>query len=118
MSLALAHEYFSAHGGAERVVETFHRMHPDAPVYTFFHDRRAYGPLPGYQLRTSFLQSVPLSGGHRLLLPHPCAWASPAKRPPSPKPPAPIRPALIADRRVWRYPEESCSKLDMIVGPE
>ena len=69
MSLALAHEYFSAHGGAERVVETFHRMHPDAPVYTFFHDKRAYGPLPGYQLRTSFLQSVPLSGGHRLLLP-------------------------------------------------
>ena len=66
MSVALAHEYFSAHGGAERVVEVFHRMYPDAPVYTFFHDRRAYGPLPGYQLRTSFLQSVPLGGGlHR-----------------------------------------------------
>jgi len=70
MSVALAHEYFSAHGGAERVVEVFHRMYPDAPVYTFFHDRRAYGPLPGYQLRTSFLQSVPLGGGvHRALLP-------------------------------------------------
>jgi glycosyltransferase involved in cell wall biosynthesis len=69
MSLALAHEYFSAHGGAERVVDAFHRMHPDAPVYTFFHDKRAYGPLPGYQLRTSFLQGVPLGGGHRVLLP-------------------------------------------------
>ena len=70
MSLALAHEYFSAHGGAERVVEVFHRLHPEAPVYTFFHDRRAYGPLPGYDLRTSFLQSVPLGGGmHRALLP-------------------------------------------------
>jgi glycosyltransferase involved in cell wall biosynthesis len=70
MSLALAHEYFSAYGGAERVVEVFHRMYPDAPVYTFFHDRRAYGPLPGYRLRTSFLQSVPLrSGLHRALLP-------------------------------------------------
>lgn len=70
MSVALAHEYFSAHGGAERVVEVFHRMYPDAPVYTFFHDRRAYGPLPGYDLRTSFLQSVPLGGGaHRALLP-------------------------------------------------
>lgn len=70
MSLALAHEYFSAHGGAERVVEVFHRMYPDAPVYTFFHDRRAYGPLDGYRLRTSFLQSVPLGGGlHRALLP-------------------------------------------------
>ena len=70
MSVALAHEYFSAHGGAERVVEVFHRMYPDAPVYTFFHDRRAYGPLPGYDLHTSFLQSVPLGGGaHRALLP-------------------------------------------------
>jgi glycosyltransferase involved in cell wall biosynthesis len=70
VSLALAHEYFSAHGGAERVVEVFHRLHPDAPVYTFFHDRRTYGPLPGYELRTSFLQSVPRGGGlHRALLP-------------------------------------------------
>ena len=70
MSIALAHEYFSAHGGAERVVGAFHRMYPQAPVYTFFHDRRAYGPLPGYQLRTSFLQAVPLGGGlHRALLP-------------------------------------------------
>ena len=70
MSIALAHEYFSVHGGAERVVEVFHRMHPDAPMYTFFHDRRAFGPLPGYRLRTSFLQSVPHGGGaHRALLP-------------------------------------------------
>ena len=78
MNVALAHEYFSAHGGAERVVEVFHRMYPEAPVYTFFHDRRSYGPLPGYQLRTSFLQSVPLGGGlHRALLPlYPRAAAS------------------------------------------
>jgi len=83
MSMALAHEYFSAHGGAERVVEVFHRMYPDAPVYTFFHDRRAYGPLPGYDLRTSFLQSVPHGGGaHRALLPlYPRAAASLRVRP-------------------------------------
>ena len=70
MSDALAHEYFSAHGGAERVVEVLHRMFPEAPVYTFFHDRRTYGPLDGYRLRTSFLQNVPHGGGvHRALLP-------------------------------------------------
>jgi glycosyltransferase involved in cell wall biosynthesis len=69
VSVAVAHEYFSAHGGAERVVEVFHRLYPEAPVYTFFHDR-AYGPLPGYDLRTSFLQNVPRGGGmHRALLP-------------------------------------------------
>jgi glycosyltransferase involved in cell wall biosynthesis len=67
--LALAHEYFVAHGGAERVVEALHAMWPEAPVYTFFHDRRRYGPLPGWNLRTSYLQWLLLGESHRLLLP-------------------------------------------------
>lgn len=58
------------HGGAERVVDVLHAMWPQAPLYTFFHDRRAYGELPGWILRTSFLQRLPIGGGtHRLLLP-------------------------------------------------
>jgi glycosyltransferase involved in cell wall biosynthesis len=70
MNVALAHEYFSARGGAERVVDVLHRMWPGAPVYTFFHDRRRYGDLSGWDLRTSFLQQFPIGGGiHRLLLP-------------------------------------------------
>lgn len=70
MKLALAHEYFSVRGGAERVVEVLHRLWLEAPVYTFFHDRRSYGPLAGWELRPSFLQGFPLAGGtHRLLLP-------------------------------------------------
>ena len=70
MTLALAHEYFSVRGGAERVVGTFHEMWPEALVYTFFHDARRYGPLAGWDLRTSFLQSFPIGGGvHRALLP-------------------------------------------------
>ena len=70
MKVALAHEYFSAHGGAERVVEQLHEMWPDATVYTFFHDRRRYGPLDGWRVVTSSLQSFPIGGGlHRLLLP-------------------------------------------------
>ncbi len=70
MKVALAHEFFSAHGGAESLVEVLHDMWPDAPVYTFFHDRRRYGPLEGWRLVTSSLQSFPIGGGmHRLLLP-------------------------------------------------
>ncbi|TMF81816.1 MAG: glycosyltransferase family 4 protein [Chloroflexi bacterium] len=69
MKLALAHEYFGQRGGAERVVETLHAMWPDAPVYTFFHDRRRYGELPGWTLRTSYLQWLLLGESHRLLLP-------------------------------------------------
>ncbi len=69
MRLALAHEYFVARGGAERVVETLHAMWPDAPVYTFFHDRARYGPLAGWNVRASHLQRLLLGESHRLLLP-------------------------------------------------
>lgn len=70
MRVALAHEYFAAHGGAEAVVEVFHALWPDAPVHALFHDRERYGPLPGWDLRLSPLQVLPHSrGAHRLLLP-------------------------------------------------
>ncbi len=70
MKLALAHDYFSAHGGAEHVIEVFHELWPDAPLHTFFHDVRRYGALPGWDLRTSYLQQLPIGGGlHRALLP-------------------------------------------------
>lgn len=70
MNVALAHEYFGVRGGAERVAETLHEMWPAAPVYTFFHDPRRYGRLEGWDLRTSYLQQLPIGGGmHRLLLP-------------------------------------------------
>lgn len=70
MNLAMAHEYFSVRGGAERVVEALHEMWPKAPVYTFFHDLRRYGTLRGWDVRTSWLQSFPIGGGvHRALLP-------------------------------------------------
>ncbi|MGH2377191.1 MAG: glycosyltransferase [Candidatus Limnocylindria bacterium] len=70
MNVALAHEYFSVRGGAESVAGVFHEMWPEAPVFTFFHDARRYGPLEGWDLRTSYLQQMPIGGGlHRLLLP-------------------------------------------------
>ena len=70
MKVALAHEYFAARGGAEHVVDVLHAMWPEAPVYTFFHDRRRYGDLAGWDLRTSYLQQFPIGGGaHRVLLP-------------------------------------------------
>jgi glycosyltransferase involved in cell wall biosynthesis len=69
VKLALAHEYFVVHGGAERVIEALHQMWPDVPVYTFFHDRGRYGPLEGWNLRTSYLQRLLLGESHRVLLP-------------------------------------------------
>jgi hypothetical protein len=67
--VALAHEYFVAHGGAERVIDVLHAMWPEAPVYTFFHDRHRYGELRGWRLRTSYLQRLLLGETHRVLLP-------------------------------------------------
>jgi glycosyltransferase involved in cell wall biosynthesis len=69
MKIALAHEYFVTRGGAERVMDALHAMWPDAPVYTFFHDRSRFGPLTGWTLRTSYLQLLLLGESHRLLLP-------------------------------------------------
>lgn len=70
MKLALAHEYLSVRGGAERVLDVLHEMWPQAAVHTFFYDRKRYGPLPGWDVRTSYLQQFPLGGGlHRALLP-------------------------------------------------
>src|SRR2546427_3634629 len=70
MKVALAHEYFAAWGGAEQVTKTLHDEWPAAPVYTLFVEPRQRASLEGWDLRTSWLQRLPLTDGrHRLLLP-------------------------------------------------
>lgn len=34
MKIAIAHDYLIQMGGAERVVEVFHHMYPQAPIFT------------------------------------------------------------------------------------
>jgi len=36
MRVALVHDYLKEYGGAERVLQTFHEMWPEAPIYTAF----------------------------------------------------------------------------------
>lgn len=64
MKVAIVHEWLTTLGGSERVVWAFHRMFPDAPVFTTVH-RRDLLPAEFNQLdvRTSFLQRIP--GGSR-----------------------------------------------------
>src|SRR5919199_5198977 len=70
MQIALAHEYFTQWGGAERVTQVLHEMWPGAPVYTLFVGSRYARILRGWDVRTSWLQSLPLGGDwYRLLLP-------------------------------------------------
>lgn len=42
--LAIAHDYLTQRGGAERVVLSLHRRWPDAPIYTTFYDPESTFP--------------------------------------------------------------------------
>jgi glycosyltransferase involved in cell wall biosynthesis len=43
MKLALVHDYLREYGGAERVLESFHEIFPDAPIYVSFFDQKSLG---------------------------------------------------------------------------
>ena len=56
MRVALLHDYLNQYGGAERVLETFCEIFPDAPIYTLFYDKeKTLGKFEGKDIKTSFL---------------------------------------------------------------
>lgn len=58
--VAIVHDYLNQMGGAERVVAVFHRMFPDAPIYTTIVDRNRLLPeLKDADIRTTFMQRIP-----------------------------------------------------------
>ena len=60
MRIALVHEFLTQLGGAERVLSAIHEIFPEAPVYTLVYDQeRTHGVFAGWDIRTSFLQSLP-----------------------------------------------------------
>ncbi|HEY9900560.1 MAG TPA: glycosyltransferase [Pantanalinema sp.] len=65
MKVALVHEWLTTLGGSERVVWAFHRMFPDAPVFTTVH-RKDLLPAEFDELdvRPSFLQRLPGATRH------------------------------------------------------
>jgi glycosyltransferase involved in cell wall biosynthesis len=72
MKVAIVHDFLVSFGGAERVLQSFCRLYPDAPIYTLLSDPeivRKY--FPGREVRTSFLQRLPgfLRRRYRWLLP-------------------------------------------------
>ena len=70
MRVALVHDYLVQHGGAERVLEAFTEIFPDAPIYTIVHDREAMGgSFADRDIRTSFLQRFPWARRNHRLFP-------------------------------------------------
>ena len=59
MKIALVHDYLTQDGGAEKVLDAFRRVWPDAPIFVLFHNGDA---LPRYNeadVRESFLAKIP-----------------------------------------------------------
>ena len=56
MRVALVHDYLNQYGGAERVLEAFCEIWPDAPIYTLVYDKeKTGGAFEGRRITTSFL---------------------------------------------------------------
>jgi glycosyltransferase involved in cell wall biosynthesis len=76
--VALAHDYLNQRGGAERVVLELARMWPDAPLYTsLYRPESTFPEFREVDVRTSFLDRLPVDAGFRNLLPlYPAAFAA------------------------------------------
>ncbi len=62
LQVALVHDYLVQDGGAERVLAALQEMFPDAPTYVLVHDpERVHPKFRGRNIRTSFLQRLPLA---------------------------------------------------------
>ncbi|MHB8858971.1 MAG: glycosyltransferase [Thermoleophilia bacterium] len=61
LRVAIAHEWLTTLGGSERVVETMLEVYPGSPVYTtFLSDRNLPASVRSWDVRTSFVQKLPL----------------------------------------------------------
>ena len=67
MKVALVYDRINKFGGAERVLLALHEIWPEAPLYTSVYDKSAAPWADTFDVRTSFLQKLPLpKTGHEL----------------------------------------------------
>src|SRR3989339_608084 len=59
MKIALVHDYLSQDGGAERVLQSFHEIWPEAPIFVLFHDKKKIDSFVNADIRESFLSKLP-----------------------------------------------------------
>ncbi|MFC3771461.1 glycosyltransferase [Paenibacillus sp. GCM10012303] len=65
MKIAIIHDYLNQYGGAERVLEIFMEMFPEAPIYTMVSDlSKMPEKFQKADIRTSFIQKIPFSKNH------------------------------------------------------
>lgn len=61
MKIALVHDYLIQDGGAEKVLDVMQEIWPEAPTYALFFDPKKLPAFTGRDIRTSFLQKMPLA---------------------------------------------------------
>jgi glycosyltransferase involved in cell wall biosynthesis len=61
MKVAIVCDWLTGIGGAERVVLELHKMYPDAPIYTSQYDSKKIEWFAGADVRTGWLQKLPVS---------------------------------------------------------
>jgi len=62
MKIAIVHDWLTNMGGAERVVEAFHEIYPDAPIYTtVFNPKKLAPKFSQMDVHTSFIQKLPFA---------------------------------------------------------
>ncbi len=59
MKVALVHDYLSQDGGAERVLQAFQEIWPDAPIFVLFHDKKKLPQFSEKKVRQSFIRRLP-----------------------------------------------------------
>ncbi|MFH1611876.1 MAG: glycosyltransferase [bacterium] len=65
MKVALVHDYLTQYGGAERVLDVFCEIFPEAPIYTLLCDKKKTGLIfESKKIYTSFLQKIPFIKNH------------------------------------------------------
>lgn len=76
--VAIVHDYLNQRGGAERVVLELSDMWPSAPIYTaLYRPDSTFAEFRGRDIRTSFIDRLPVDRGFRNLFPlYPAAFWS------------------------------------------
>ena len=60
LRVALVHDFLNQQGGAERVLDVFHEIWPEAPIYTLFYNQEMFkNRYVGAKVHPSFLQKLP-----------------------------------------------------------
>ena len=77
MKVAIVHDWLVTYGGAEWTILNWHKIFPDAPIYTLVYDQKKLGKDFGnLDIRTTYIQKLPLGKKlYKNLLPlMPGAW--------------------------------------------